>query len=209
MSVELHGMRLSVYVRVARIALAEKAVAYRLIEIDPFDAAMPKGYLTLHPFRRVPTLVHDGFALYETGAITRYVDEAFEGPALQPADPRAHARMSQIMAVIDNYGYWPLVRQVFGHAVFRPRRGLAPERSEIDAGLKASEQVLTAIEGLIAPRGFLIGERLSLADIHLAPMIAYFGAAEEGHAMLSRHVRLAEWWTEIRKRPSVVTTEPA
>src|SRR5262245_1363272 len=89
----LHGYRYSVYNRIARLALAEKGVAYERVEVNPFAPDVPASYLALHPFNRVPTLVHDGFALYETGAITRYVDRAFPSPSLQPATPRALARM--------------------------------------------------------------------------------------------------------------------
>ena len=54
--------------------------------------AFPPGIFEHHPFGRIPAFEHDGFRLYETGAIARYVDEAFEGPALQPKDPRAATR---------------------------------------------------------------------------------------------------------------------
>ena len=121
MSLVLHGYRYSVYLRIARLALAEKGVAYDRVEVNPFAPDVPAAYLALHPFGRVPTLVHDDFVLYETGAITRYVDRAFAGPALQPAAPQALARMDQIIGVVDSYGYWPLVRQVFSQRVFRPR----------------------------------------------------------------------------------------
>ena len=55
---------------------------------EPLRPDVPAAYLALHPFGRVPTLVHDGFALYETGAISRYIDRAFPGPALQPSSAR-------------------------------------------------------------------------------------------------------------------------
>src|SRR6266478_5495835 len=74
-----------------------------------FALDMPKR--DLHPFRRVPTLVHDDFVLYETQAITRYIDEAFAGPAFQPVQPRQRARMAQVISIIDAYGYVPMVRQ--------------------------------------------------------------------------------------------------
>ncbi len=80
MTVVLHGYRYSVYVRIARLALAEKSVTYQRVEVNPFAPDMPSAYLVLHPFRRVPVLVHDDFVLYETAAITRYVDETFAGP---------------------------------------------------------------------------------------------------------------------------------
>ena len=93
MSVELHGYRYSVYLRIVAMTLAEKGVSWTHVEVDPFAETIPETYLSLNPFGRVPTLVHGGFALYETTAITRYIDEAFSGPALQPSDPRERARI--------------------------------------------------------------------------------------------------------------------
>jgi glutathione S-transferase len=98
LSLVLHGYRYSVYLRIARVVLAEKGAAYRQVEVNPFAADMPNEYLNLHPFRRVPTLVHDDFVLYETEAITRYIDEALPGPALQPTESRQRARMAQIIS---------------------------------------------------------------------------------------------------------------
>jgi glutathione S-transferase len=119
MNVELYGYQYSVYSWIARLALEEKGASYHWIEINPFAPEIPESYLALHPFKRVPALVHDKFQIYETGAITRYVDEAFPGPRLQPTDPRHRARCSQFLSIIDSYVYWPLVRQVFSHCVFR------------------------------------------------------------------------------------------
>lgn len=113
MATELHGYQYSVYSWIARLALHEKGVAYDWIEVNPFAEGIPASYLAMHPFKRVPALAHAGFVLYETGAITRYVDEAFEGPKLQPVEPRERARCNQIMSIVDSYAYWPLVRQVF------------------------------------------------------------------------------------------------
>src|SRR3954454_15980870 len=129
MSLVLHGYHFSVYNRIARLTLAEKGVAYDRVEVNPFAPDVPASYLALHPFGRVPTLVHDGFALYETVAITRYIDRSFPGPALQPTERRSLARMDQIIGVVDAYGYWPLVRQVFSHGVFRPRSGQAGDKA--------------------------------------------------------------------------------
>jgi glutathione S-transferase len=204
----LHGYRPSVYVRVARLALAEKGVAYDQVEVNPFAADAPPAYLALQPFNRVPTLVHDGFALYETGAITRYVDRAFAGPSLQPADARALARMDQIIGIVDSYAYWPLVRQVYVHAVGLPRRGQAGDPKEIAGGLAAAAKVLGALEGLGADAAFLVGSALSLADLHLLPMIAYFTEAPEGAALLTRHPRLDNWFARMKTRPSFAATDP-
>ena len=204
MSLVLHGYHYSVYNRIARLTLAEKGVAYERVEVNPFDPAMPPTYLELHPFRRVPTLVHDGFALYETGAITRYVDRTFAGPALQPGSTRMLARMDQMMGIIDSYGYWPMVRQVYVHRVSGP----AADEAQATQGLAGSAKVLAALEALAAPEAFLAGPALSLADLHVGAMIAYFTRAPEGAATFDSYPRLAVWWANLSQRPSFAATDP-
>lgn len=207
-TVTLHGYRYSVYVRIVRMTLLEKGVSWRHVEVDPFAADIPAAYLRLNPFGRVPTLVDADFVLFETTAITRYIDEAFEGPNLQPAEPPVRARMNQLIAIADSYGYWPMVRQVFSHRVFRPAAGEPVDEAAVAAGVAASQKVLDTIEGLIGDAGYLAGDRLSLADMHLAAMMAYFTAAPEGEYMLSRSARLSNWWTAMKDRPSLIETEP-
>ena len=208
MALILHGYRYSVYQRIARLALAEKGVTYERVEVNPFAPDLPAAYLALHPFGRVPALIHDGFALYETAAITRYIDRTFPDLALQPTEPRALARMDQIIGVVDAYGYWPLVRQVFLHKVFRPRAGQPGDEAEIAKGLAAAVNVLAALEKLLADAAFLVGPSLSLADLHLGAMLAYFVQAAEGDALVHKHVRLADWWQRLKHRPSFAATDP-
>lgn len=208
MPVTLHGYRYSAYVRIVRMVLAEKDVAYERTEINPFADDVPDEYLDMHPFGQVPTLVHDNFILYETTAITRYIDMAFDGPTLQPAAPRQYARMAQIIAIIDSYGYWPMVRQVFSQRVFGPRLGRPVDKREIETGLDTSGQVLRALDDLVGSDGFLVASRLSLADLHLAPMMAYFTAAPEGRAALDRYPKLSRWWKAMATRDSLAETDP-
>ena len=208
MTVELYGYQYSVYSWIARLALAEKGADYHWIEVNPFAADVLEGYLALHPFKRVPTLVHDTFQIYETGAITRYVDEAFPGPRLQPTDPRHRARCSQFLSIIDSYAYWPLVRQVFSHRVFRPRLGRPSDLTEVQSGLEAAPKVLAALERLVADTEYLCGAEISLADIHLAPVIGYFAMAEEGDALLKTQRKLSHWWSAMSARSAYCTTRP-
>lgn len=208
MATELHGYQYSVYSWIARLALHEKGVAYDWIEVNPFAEDIPASYLAMHPFKRVPALTHAGFVLYETGAITRYVDEAFEGPKLQPVEPRERARCNQIMSIADSYAYWPLVRQVFSHGVFRPRMSRPMDENEFQSGLEAAPRVLAALESIAGEGPWLCGNQLSLADIHLAPMVGYFVLADEGRALLQRYPRLGEWWSELSNRSTFVATTP-
>ena len=208
MAVELYGYRYSVYSWIARLALEEKGVGYRWIEVDPFADDVPPSYLALHPFKRVPALIHDEFQLYETGAITRYLDEAFPGPRLQPAEPRHRARCDQLISIVDRYVYWPLVRQVFSHRVFRPRFALPSDAAELQKGLQAAPAVLAALDRIASDTGYLCGTSLSLADIHLAPMIGYFVLTDEGDALLKQHPNLTAWWSTMSARPAYRATTP-
>ena len=205
--VRLHGYRYSVYNRIARLALLSKDVEHETIEVDPF-AELPEAYLKLHPFGRVPVLVHGSFELFETSAITRYVDRAFEGPPLQPERAAALARMDQVIAVIDAYAYRPMVRQVSSHAFFRPFLGEPSSREEVDSGLEASRRVLSFLDRVASEGEVLTGRDFTLADCHLAPMIDYFVRAEEGKAALAPHLALRKWWDRVSVLAVLRATDP-
>jgi glutathione S-transferase len=208
MVVELHAYKYSVYSWIAQLALHEKGVAYNWIEVNPFAENVPPSYLATHPFKRVPALIHDAFVIYETNAITRYVDEAFEGPKLQRTEPKERAHCNQIISIVDSYAYWPLVRQVFSHRVFRPRMRRPADENEVQKGLDEAPRVLAALERVAGPGKFLCGNDLSLADIHLAPMVGYFVLASEGRALLHKHTRLSDWWSAVSLRTAYLATTP-
>lgn len=196
----LYGADYSVYVRIARMALAEKGVGYELVPLDIFAAeGIPAWYLEHHPFGRIPAFEHDGFRLFETSAIARYVDEAFDGPALQPKDPHGRARMNQIIGMLDAYGYRAMVWDV---AVERLEKE-APDEALIANGLRQAEAVLRVLTSLKAPGPWLLGDQLTLADLHAASIIAYFLKVPEGQKLLAAFADIRAWWDRIAKRPSM------
>lgn len=196
----LYGADYSVYVRIARLTLAEKGVGYELVPLDIFAAeGIPTWYLERHPFGRIPAFEHDGFRLFETSAIARYVDEAFDGPALQPTDPRGRATMNQIIGMLDAYGYRSMVWDV---AVERLEKE-APDEALIANGLHQAETVLRVLTALKAPGPWLLGDQLTLADLHAASIIAYFLKVPEGQKLLADFAAIQAWWDGIAKRPSL------
>jgi glutathione S-transferase len=205
--VQLHGYRYSAYSRVVRIALLSKQVEHEWVEEDPF-VELSEDYLRLNPFGRVPALVHGEFELFETGVITRYVDRTFAGRPLQPEGAAALARMDQVVAVIDAYAYWPMVRQVASHGFFRPHFGEPADREQVALGLKASRKVLTFLDRVAAEGEILTGRDFTLADCHLAPMIDYFVRAEEGKKALSLHPALRRWWEWVSELGVMKATDP-
>src|SRR5216683_7337781 len=98
----VHSVPGSPFGRAVLAALDEKGVPYRIapVALGTFRSA---EHLARHPFGRVPVLEHDGFMLYETAAILRYLDRVLPDPRLTPADARRAARMDQLMSINDWY----------------------------------------------------------------------------------------------------------
>lgn len=203
----LYGLSRSVYTRIARLVLEEKQVSYTLEEVEIFGpAGAPPEHRERHPFGRIPVFEHGGFMLYETGAITRYIDEAFPGRSLQPVTPRARARMNQVIGLLDSYAYRPMIWDVFVQRVAIPREGGKPDERVVADALPRIKVCLEALVRLIGSARFFSGDEISLADLHAAPMLLYFALTAEGREMLADHAPLERWLSQIRKRPGVERT---
>ncbi|RJT37504.1 glutathione S-transferase family protein [Mesorhizobium waimense] len=194
----VYGADYSVYVRIVRLALEEKDIDYELVPVDVFAAeGIPAWYLEHHPFGRIPAFEHDGFRLFEASAIARYVDEAFAGRALQPQDPRGRARMNQIIGMLDAYGYRAMVWDV---AVERLEK-VPPDEALIASGLSTASTAVRVLSSLKAEGPWLLGDQLTLADLHAAPIIDYFLRVAEGQSLLAEFPDIQAWWTHIAARP--------
>jgi glutathione S-transferase len=207
-TVLLFGLERSVYTRIARLALEEKEISYSLQEVEIFGAGgVPEEHLKRHPFGRIPVLQCGALSIYETSAITRYIDEAFSGPALQPSKPLSRSRMNQVIGLLDSYAYRPMVWGVFVQRVRIPLGGGAPNEAEIASSLQSAAVCLKALEVLLESAPFLAGEHISLADLHAFPILRYFCLAPEGHFMLKSHPALFRWYEVMLTRSSVSRTE--
>ena len=196
------GAAYSVYVRIVRLALEEKGVAYRLEEVDIFsEDGPPAGYEKRHPFLRIPAFEHDGFRLYEAGAITRYIDAAFSGPALMPATPRGRARADQIIGILDSYAYRTWVWDIYVE-----RTKPEPDEAKIADALPRAETCLAAIAALMEGDACFLGDGPTLADLHALPMLDHLRRTTDGARLLEDHPRWRDWWTLMSKRPSMAAT---
>ena len=206
----IHGPAYSTYTRTARLALEEKGVAYQLDEVDMLAGAAQKpDHLARQPFGKVPAFTHDDLSLYETAAIARYADEAFPGPKLQPADVKRRARMTQIISIIDSYAYGSCIGKVVWQRVVTPVLGGKPDDKAVADAMPLVETSIAALEKAADPSGpFLCGAEISLADLHLAPVMDYFSQTPEGKKVLAGAPRLSRWWQAMSARPSVAKTRP-
>ncbi|HKS58523.1 MAG TPA: glutathione S-transferase family protein [Steroidobacteraceae bacterium] len=204
----LYGLARSVYTRIVRLALEEKAVRYSLEEVEIFGPqGVPAAHLARQPFGRIPAFEHDGFVLYETDAITRYIDEAFAGARLQPQLLRARARMNQVIAIVDAYAYRPMIWGVFAARIVAPEEGVAPNEMLVAESLTRSRTCCRALEQILGTSRYFTGGDVTLADLHALPILLYFSMTHEGRETLSAHPRLRAWLDATAARPSVQRTK--
>lgn len=206
--ITLTGFEYSVYTRSLRIALAEKRVDYCYEERNPFDPDDLRLLKEKHPFGRVPVLQHRDFSLWESAAMLDYVNASFEGPALVPKNAQVAARMRQVIAVMNNYAYGPLVRQVFSHGVFRPLMGEQSDPAVVQEGLAAAPLVLATLDGFAAEGMVLAEGQVSLAACHVLPMLEYFAMEPRGARMLADYTYLSAWLRWMGQMASMIETRP-
>lgn len=207
--VVVYGPSYSAYTRTVRLTLIEKGVAFELSDVDfSRGEGMPKEHFARHPFGKVPAFRHDGFMLFETSAICRYVDAAFDGPSLQPTAPRDIGRMTQIIAVLDAYLSLPIRMGLTSQLVTGPRLGVAPDTAVVTQTVKKLQTGLPALAQLMGNGDYLVGDRLTLADLHAAPLVDFLTMSAEGRELLGLTPQITEWWQRMSIRPSITETSP-
>jgi glutathione S-transferase len=204
----VYGPAGSTYVWSTRLALAEKGVAHELIEV-PIGEHRQEPHLARHPFAKVPAFEHDGFALYETQAILRYIDEGFPVAPLQPTDLHQFARMSQIMGIVDAYAYPSIVGGILFNRILAPRLGLPVDEEAAAAALPRARLCLAEIARLMGDQPHLAGERVTLADLMAIPLLYYFNRLPEGEAAIAEQPSLRPWIARMEGRQSFQVTKPS
>lgn len=108
------------------------------------------------------------------------------------------------MRIMDNYAYPRLVWGVFVEEVERGRSGDIPGTLTADA-IDSARHTLSVIDGL-ADSQFLVGDRLTLADLWALPMLTYLRLAPTGRTILAEFPKLDSWLNFMSERPSAVAT---
>jgi glutathione S-transferase len=202
----VHSIPGSPFGRAVLTTLEEKGARYSFSPLAPGSLRSPE-HLARHPFGRVPVLEHDGFLLYETQAILRYLDRVLPNPALTPADPKRAARMDQVMNVNDWYLFQGVANVIVFHRVIGPRvMGLAPDEAAIEAAMPKARAVFEELARLLGQQPWFTGDTLSLADLHVAPQIGFFTQTPEWPALGVPHRNLVAWLARMEARPSFGAT---
>lgn len=200
MSVFVYGPAQSTYVRTVRMVCAEKNIPYELKNVE-FGS---DDHTSLHPFARIPILRHRDFILCETSAIARYLDAVFEGPALQPGEPRLAGLMNQWISTVNDYYYDTMIRRLV-----LPRLGLVElDEVRIAALRPRLNHQFSVANNALSRTSFLAGEAMTLADLFLAPIINQVMKTPEGGRALPSHRSLVRWMQSMMERPSFMGSDP-
>lgn len=198
---KIYGHPMSTCTRKVLATLAEKGHEAEFVLVDLMKGEQKQpAHLARHPFGVIPMLDDDGFTIYESRAIIRYLDEKLPGISLQPSDLQERARMNQVMSIEQSYLATPAVKLVY-QLVIGKMQGKEPDMAVVQSAKAEVAKVLDVADKAMASREYLAGSSFSLADICWLPYIQYLFVAGEGSLVTDRP-NVAAWWKRVSTRPT-------
>jgi glutathione S-transferase len=189
--------------KAVRIFMAEKGIELPLVKVDLMGAENRREpYLSKNPAGQTPALeLDDGSVLTEITAICEYLDEVSPGLSLIGTTPEERATTRMWVRRIDLNIVEPMAngfRYAEGLPLFQSRMRCVPHAAA-DLKLIAKEK-LAWLDGLIAGRSFICGEKLSLADILLFAFLEF--GATVGQPIAPELGNITAWYGRMKARPS-------
>ncbi|KAI8058897.1 hypothetical protein BDF21DRAFT_158697 [Thamnidium elegans] len=175
----LIGVPFSTYTRTIRMVFMHMGQDYKLEQTLPHS----KSAYKYNPFGRVPSLLHNEKAIFETSAIRDYIDTVF-GTDLTPKDLETRLLVDQMISVLSDY--------IFHHVVF----GISKPRDQYE-----KEAVDSMVKG-----PFLCGDELTWADYFMYPAMADLYSLPERDFFVEKGPKLFSWYQMFEKRKEVVET---
>ena len=205
--ITVYGIPGSPFLRSVEIALKEKEVPYHLHVMSPADMKSPE-HLKLHPFGRIPIFDHDGFRVYETQAIIRYLDEIYLHPPLTPGNPKDRTRMNQVIGIIEWYFFPKAAAPIAFNRIIGPRLlGLPSNEEAIAEAMPMARTAFAELDRLLGDKPYFTGETISVADIMLGAQLDLLSTTPEGTELIGA-TRQGPWLARMRSRPCCHATQP-
>jgi len=196
---KVYGHPASTCTRKVLCALAEKGVEAEFVKVDIMRGGQKQPeYLAIHPFGVVPALDDDGFVLFESRAILRYLDAKLGG--LGPTDIKDRAIMEQWLSVEQSYFSPPAMKAIL-EVFFSPMKGTTPDPDVVAKGKAEAAKALDVLEKALVGKEYLAGDMFSIAEISYAPYVQYLFDTGAGDIVTERP-NVAAWWKRISERPS-------
>jgi len=194
--IKLYGSPLSTCTRKVLMTLAETSTPYEMNVVDFATGAHKKEpHISRQPFGRIPAIDDDGFEMFESRAIARYIAEKSKSP-LVPTELKARAKMEQWISIETSEFATHAMKFVYEHTFKRKQ-----EQSVLDAAAAALKTTLGVMNAQLAKTPFISGESFTIADIGYMPYLEYV-MASPAKDLVTPHERVAMWWEKIRARPA-------
>ncbi len=203
MALEIIGISQSNFVRTVRMAAEEKGVPYKHISAMPHSDEVK----AISPFGQVPVMRHDGLELAESQAIARYIDTAFDGPALIPTDPKAAAPINQWISTAAGSVDQLLMRNYVVEYAFHKDDDGNVVRTKIDKAIKRFPRMFSMLEKAVAP-GYLGSASFTMADCFLIPILNATQMFPEGKEHFGNSEILKAYFDQVAERTSFKNTAP-
>jgi glutathione S-transferase len=193
---KIWGRKTSVNVQKVMWAVNELGLEHERIDAGgPFGGVDTPAFGAMNPNRLVPVIDDNGFVLWESDAIVRYLAEAHGRGRLAPEGRHAFARADQWMTWASSSLYGDVIGVCFIQFV----RVTAENRNHaaIDAAVSRINQRLAVLDKLLADRHFIGGDQLTMADIGVGTlMYRYFNMA----IPRSRTPHVEAWYQRLTSR---------
>ncbi|KAF7346811.1 Glutathione S-transferase [Mycena sanguinolenta] len=200
---------------IVALTLAELKLPFEHIILDMHAMEHKKSeYVAMHPFGQAPLIDDDGFIVYESRAICRYLIEKYpnQGPHLLPKGLKERTLVEQAAAV-EYATFQPALAAVLSEALGKPARGQPVDQGVLDQALKELSTKLDVYEVILGKHKFLAGndnsdpapfeQEFTFADLchyAYAPMLASAGI----EIMTRKGPNFTRWWNELMTRPTWV-----
>ena len=201
MTLEIIGTPNSNFVRTIRMVAEEKGVVYKNTPEMPHSDVIK----SLHPLGQVPVMGHDGFHLFESMAIARYIDNVFDGPALVPTSPKAAAKTVQWISFAQTSVDQLIMRQYVLEYLFNKDEDGNIVRDNIDKVLNKLSKMFRVLDEAVSS-GYFGNDEFSMADCFLMPIISYGQLFPEGKEALESAKNLKAYFDKLSQRPSFINT---
>ncbi|TRM70260.1 thioredoxin-like protein [Schizophyllum amplum] len=198
----LYGNPMSTCTRRVGIVLMEKKVPFKFVPID-FSKGEHKSpeYLKKQPFGQVPYLDDDGFIVFESRAICRYICDKFpeQGTPLVPTGLQAKALFEQAVS-IEGSNFDQFAAAAAAEKVFKPMKGLKGSDELASTLLDTLGKKLEGYEVILGKQKYLAGDEITLADLFHIPYGSML--SRMGFNGLEENPNVARWWKDISSRES-------
>ena len=210
MTIIIYGASASSFVRTVRMAAHEKGISYELQSVGdgtPASLGSPE-HRKLHPFGKIPAFSDGKVTLWESTAICRYIDCAYDGPALQPEDLLERVRMDMWISAGLDYVLPAAMRGFVQQYAFPTGPDGQPDMESINAATPKIREHMQIMDAALEDRTWLAGDDISIADMLFAPALAYVGNTPGGMEMFDGCGNLGRWWEAVSTRESFAQTLP-